>query len=234
MMTAWCISCGGAEPIEPHGAMGSEAGIVFTEVTQQAGLGGFRHVTGATGNKWFPERQAFPARQNGAPRRSFSTPTPTAGSISTPATTSCGHPTTISSVRLAGKSGVIARRNSTRVSPGDFIETMAMASSRIKPRLRVLLLLPARPSPSLRLISTVITGPTSSSSTIPSETCSSRTEVLDPNNPEYRYGVGTSYDQAASNRSTPTSPWPGSLRFSIPRTRIAGGNWLRCCVQSVA
>ena len=55
MMVAWCLGCGNAEPVEPGDATDFETGIAFTDVTQEAGLGEFRHVTGASGNKWFPE-----------------------------------------------------------------------------------------------------------------------------------------------------------------------------------
>lgn len=50
--------CGGggepqAAPLEPKSA--SSSPIAFADVTTEAGLGGFRHVNGAFGNKWFPE-----------------------------------------------------------------------------------------------------------------------------------------------------------------------------------
>jgi hypothetical protein len=41
-------ACGPTEALPPAGAL-------FTEVTAQAGLGEFRHETGAFGQKWFPE-----------------------------------------------------------------------------------------------------------------------------------------------------------------------------------
>jgi hypothetical protein len=41
-------ACGPTEALPPAGAL-------FTEVTTQAGLGEFRHETGAFGQKWFPE-----------------------------------------------------------------------------------------------------------------------------------------------------------------------------------
>src|SRR5690606_18102120 len=40
---------------DPPPADAATSAIVFTEVTEAAGLGDFRHVTGAFGNRWFPE-----------------------------------------------------------------------------------------------------------------------------------------------------------------------------------
>ncbi len=50
--------CNGGEAAEQGaeaGASGSNSGLAFTDVTEQAGLGDFRHVTGAFGETWFPE-----------------------------------------------------------------------------------------------------------------------------------------------------------------------------------
>ena len=44
------ISCGNKQP-----ASTKETRINFTDVTATAGLANFRHVTGAVGDKWFPE-----------------------------------------------------------------------------------------------------------------------------------------------------------------------------------
>ena len=55
MMAGWIVGCNGAEPAKPPEAIDPVSDIIFTEVTDEAGLGDFRHVTGAFGNKWFPE-----------------------------------------------------------------------------------------------------------------------------------------------------------------------------------
>ncbi len=49
------FGCNGAEPEMPSATTDPTAVIAFTEVTDEAGLGAFRHITGAFGDKWFPE-----------------------------------------------------------------------------------------------------------------------------------------------------------------------------------
>ncbi|HUF08817.1 MAG TPA: CRTAC1 family protein [Rhodothermales bacterium] len=44
-----------AESKPPEHAQRQESMVVFTDVTQEAGLGEFRHENGAVGNKWYPE-----------------------------------------------------------------------------------------------------------------------------------------------------------------------------------
>ena len=44
------ISCDKIKPVDS-----STDQISFTEVTKNAGLAEFRHITGAAGDKWFPE-----------------------------------------------------------------------------------------------------------------------------------------------------------------------------------
>ncbi len=45
-----------AAPLQPASSASSEASpVAFEDVTAEAGLGDFRHVTGAFGEKWFPE-----------------------------------------------------------------------------------------------------------------------------------------------------------------------------------
>jgi enediyne biosynthesis protein E4 len=54
------IGCTGSGPISDEFATPDEnaeqPAIVFTDVTAQAGLGGFRHEMGSSGEKWFPEQ----------------------------------------------------------------------------------------------------------------------------------------------------------------------------------
>ncbi len=57
---AGLFGCSGQQPTsspssESADASGSQFPIQFTEVTEEAGLGGFRHLTGAFGKKWNPE-----------------------------------------------------------------------------------------------------------------------------------------------------------------------------------
>ncbi len=54
MIAGWIIGCG-IEPGQPSATDDPGAVIAFTDVTEEAGLGGFRHVTGARGDRWFPE-----------------------------------------------------------------------------------------------------------------------------------------------------------------------------------
>ncbi len=52
------LGCNGGEPqqVAPQDAAPDPAaGLAFTDVTAEAGLGDFRHVTGAFGEKWMPE-----------------------------------------------------------------------------------------------------------------------------------------------------------------------------------
>ena len=51
------VGCNGDEPAEGETSEGAEAGpaLAFADVTERAGLGAFRHQTGAFGEKWFPE-----------------------------------------------------------------------------------------------------------------------------------------------------------------------------------
>ena len=50
------LGCDSSEKIEPKKAQpASGVAFSFTDVTSSAGLGEFRHVTGAIGDKWFPE-----------------------------------------------------------------------------------------------------------------------------------------------------------------------------------
>ncbi len=53
---AACAPTEGTSPAGDDGpATGAAAALAFSEVTEQAGLGAFRHATGAFGNRWFPE-----------------------------------------------------------------------------------------------------------------------------------------------------------------------------------
>ena len=51
------VGCNGEEPVDGQTSEVEEAGpaLAFTDVTEGAGLGTFRHQTGAFGEKWFPE-----------------------------------------------------------------------------------------------------------------------------------------------------------------------------------
>ncbi len=49
----WLAGC--AAPDQPASVPVAATPIVWTDATQRAGLGDFRHVTGAVGNKWYPE-----------------------------------------------------------------------------------------------------------------------------------------------------------------------------------
>ncbi len=54
--TAGCgVEEPGAEDPPAASSEGAKNAIQFTHVTEQAGLGGFQHVTGAFGDTWFPE-----------------------------------------------------------------------------------------------------------------------------------------------------------------------------------
>ncbi len=52
---AACSGSGDAPPGDASSSRGIEPGPGFTDITEQAGLGDFRHETGAFGEKWFPE-----------------------------------------------------------------------------------------------------------------------------------------------------------------------------------
>ena len=54
----WVLAVAGCTSEEPTSISEAESvrtQIIFTDVTAEAGLGDFRHVTGAFGQKWFPE-----------------------------------------------------------------------------------------------------------------------------------------------------------------------------------
>lgn len=50
-----CSNAASEEVAEPASTTNSETDLLFTEVTESAGLGAFRHETGAFGGKWMPE-----------------------------------------------------------------------------------------------------------------------------------------------------------------------------------
>ena len=56
LLGAALAACGGPEEAEEEASRrGAAAPLRFVEVTEEAGLEGFRHETGAVGRKWFPE-----------------------------------------------------------------------------------------------------------------------------------------------------------------------------------
>lgn len=58
LLLSWlCISTTGcsSSPSSPKASPSSEQSLQFTDVTKPAGLKGFRHETGAVGEKWMPE-----------------------------------------------------------------------------------------------------------------------------------------------------------------------------------
>ena len=57
LLLGMLAGCAGEEasPPDETAPPASASAIMFTEVTESAGLSDFRHVTGATGKRWFPE-----------------------------------------------------------------------------------------------------------------------------------------------------------------------------------